>query len=134
MTRGIIGCVILALLLAAGLGVQWAVAALQAPITGELTQAAQAAAREDWDTALLHQETAQRGWRKAWRLTAAFADHQPMEDVDSQIVKFGKSLEARYLQLYLGEDAVEFSACCRELARRVRAVYEAHSLTWWNLL
>ena len=52
MTRGIIGCVILALLLAAGLGVQWAVAALQAPITGELTQAAQAAAREDWDTAL----------------------------------------------------------------------------------
>ena len=46
MTRGIIGCVILALLLAAGLGVQWAVEALQAPITGELTQAAQAAARD----------------------------------------------------------------------------------------
>ena len=114
MTRGIIGCVILALLLAAGLGVQWAVEALPA----------QAAAREDWDTALLHQETAQRGWRKAWRLTAAFADHQPMEDVDSLFAR---------LPAY-GEDAVEFSACCRELARRVRAVYEAHSLTWWNLL
>ena len=98
MTRGIIGCVILALLLAAGLGVQWAVEALQAPITGELTQAAQAAAREDWDTALLHQETAQRGWRKAWRLTAAFADHQPMEDVDSLFAR---------LPAY-GEDAVEF--------------------------
>ena len=84
----------------------------------------QAAAREDWDTALLHQETAQRGWRKAWRLTAAFADHQPMEDVDSLFAR---------LPAY-GEDAVEFSACCRELARRVRAVYEAHSLTWWNLL
>lgn len=95
MTRGIIGCVILALLLAAGLGVQWAVAALQAPITGELTQAAQAAAREDWDTALLHQETAQRGWRKAWRLTAAFADHQPMEDVDSLFARlpaYGETL------------------------------------------
>ena len=57
MTRGIIGCVILLLLLAAVLGVQWAVAALQAPITGELTQAAQAAAREDprpelWDAVL----------------------------------------------------------------------------------
>ena len=94
MTRGIIGCVILALLLAAGLGVQWAVAALQAPITGELTQAAQA------------------------------ADHQPMEDVDSLFAR---------LPAY-GEDPTEFSACCRELARRVRAVYEAHSLTWWNLL
>ena len=31
-----------------------------------------------------------------------------INDAGSQIVKFGKSLEARYLQLYLGEDAVEF--------------------------
>ena len=47
-----------------------------------------------------------------------------MEDVDSLFAR---------LPAY-GEDAVEFSACCRELARRVRAMYEAHSLTWWNLL
>ena len=126
MTRGIIGCVILALLMAAGLGVQWAVAALQAPITGELTQAAQAAAWDDWDTALLHQETAQRGWGRVWRLTAAFADHQPMEDVDSLFAR---------LPVYAAEEETgEFSACCRELARRVRAMYEAHSLTWWNLM
>lgn len=31
-----------------------------------------------------------------------------VNDAGNQIVKFGKSLEARYLQLYLGEDAVEF--------------------------
>ena len=31
-----------------------------------------------------------------------------INDAGNQIVKFGKSLEARYLQLYLGEDAVEF--------------------------
>ena len=126
MTRGIIGCVILALLLAAGLGVQWAVAALQAPITGELTQAAQAGARGDWDTARLHQETAQRGWRKAWRLTAAFADHQPMEDADG--------LFARLAVYAAGEEEAEFAACCRELARRVQAISDAHRLTWWNLL
>ena len=32
-----------------------------------------------------------------------------INDAGNQIVKFGKSLEARYLQLYLGEDAVEFT-------------------------
>ena len=31
-----------------------------------------------------------------------------INDAGNQIVKFGRSLEARYLQLYLGEDAVEF--------------------------
>lgn len=31
-----------------------------------------------------------------------------VNDAGNQIEKFGKSLEARYLQLYLGEDAVEF--------------------------
>ncbi len=31
-----------------------------------------------------------------------------INDAGNQIVKFGKSLEARYLQLYLGEGAVEF--------------------------
>lgn len=126
MTRGIIGILILVLLLAAGLFVQWTMVSLQAPITGELIQAAQAAAREDWATAKRHQETAQRGWGRAWRLTAAFADHQPMEDVDSLFAR---------LPIYAAEEeTAEFSAGCRELARRVKAMYEAHSLTWWNLL
>ncbi len=31
-----------------------------------------------------------------------------INDAGNQIEKFGKSLEARYLQLYLGEDAIEF--------------------------
>ena len=47
MTRGIIGILILVLLLAAGLFVQWTMTTLQSPITRELIQAAQAAARED---------------------------------------------------------------------------------------
>lgn len=126
MTRGIIGILILVLLLAAGLFVQWTMTTLQSPITRELIQAAQAAAREDWDTAKLHQETAQRDWGRVWCLTAAFADHQPMEDVDSLFAR---------LPVYAAEEETgEFSACCRELARRVRAMYEAHSLTWWNLM
>lgn len=126
MTRGIIGILLLLLLLAAGLFVQWTMDTLHGPITGELTQAAGAGARGDWDAARLHQETAQRGWRKCWCLTAAFADHQPMEDADS--------LFARLPVYAAQEERAEFSACCRELARRVRAIADTHSLTWWNLL
>ena len=126
MTRGIFGIVLLLVLLAVGMFVQWTMATLQKPITLELTQAAQAGAREDWATARLHQEAAQRGWRKCWCLTAAFADHQPMEDADS--------LFARLPVYAAQEERAEFSACCRELARRVRAIADAHSLTWWNLL
>lgn len=126
MTRGILGILLLLVLLAGGLFVQWTMATLQEPITGELTQAAQAGARGDWDTARLHQETAQRGWRKAWRLTAAFADHQPMEDADGLFARLGVYAA--------GEEEAEFAACCRELARRVQAISDAHRLTWWNLL
>ena len=126
MSRGILGIVLLLVLLAAGFFVQWTMATLQTPITGELIQAAQAGARQDWDTARLHQETAQRGWRKCWRLTAAFADHGPMEDADS--------LFARLPVYAAQEESAEFAACCRELARRVQAMADAHRLTWWNLL
>ena len=48
MTRGIFGIVLLLVLLAVGMFVQWTMATLQKPITLELTQAAQAGAREDW--------------------------------------------------------------------------------------
>ncbi len=126
MTRGIFGIVLLLVLLAVGMFVQWTMATLQKPITLELTQAAQAGAREDWAAARLHQEAAQRGWRKCWRLTAAFADHQPMEDVDS--------LFARLPVYAAQQEPAEFAASCRELARRIQAVADAHSLTWWNLL
>ena len=38
-----------------------------------------------------------------------------VNDAGNQIAKFGKSLEARYLQLFLGEEAVEIGrASCRE--------------------
>ena len=130
MTRGILGILLLLVLLAGGLFVQWTMATLQEPITGELTQAAQAGARGDWDTARLHQETAQRGWRKAWRLTAAFADHQPLEDADGYCLR-----QRLFVGVYAAqEEEAEFAACCRELARRVRAIADAHSLTWWNLM
>ena len=31
------------------------------------------------------------------------------------------------------EDALEYASACRELARRIDAMADAHALNWWNL-
>lgn len=126
MTRGVIGMVLLLVLLAGGMFTQWTMDKIEAPISQELTQAARAGARELWDTALLHQETAAKAWRKSWRLAAAFADHMPMEDIDS--------LFARLPIYAVQQESTEYAAACQELARRIEAVADAHRLTWWNLM
>ena len=59
-----------------------------------------------------------------WRdLTAAFADHGPMEERD-----------ALFARAEICEDTQERKALCAELAQRARAMSNAHSPTWWNLL
>lgn len=59
-----------------------------------------------------------------WRdLTAAFADHGPMEEMD-----------ALFARAEVCGDAQERKALCAELAQRARAMSNAHSPTWWNLL
>ncbi len=126
MTRGVIGIILLLVLLAGGMFTQWTMDKIGAPITQELTSAAQAGTRELWDTALVHQEAAMKAWRKCWYLTAAFADHMPMEDIDS--------LFARLPVYAARQETSEYAAACRELARRIEAVAAAHRLTWWNLL
>ncbi len=126
MTRGVIGIVLLLTLLAGGMFTQWTMDKIEAPISQELTQAARAGSRALWDTALLHQETAARAWQKSWRLTAAFADHMPMEDIDSLFAR---------LPIYAAQqEGAEYAAACQELARRIEAVADAHRLTWWNLM
>lgn len=126
MTRGIIGIVLLLVLLAGGMFVEFTMDTIHTPIARELTQAAETGSRELWDTALTHQENATRLWRKSWYLTAAFADHMPMEDIDSLFSELSVYLTQR--------EQTHYVAACRELARRIDAMSDAHRLTWWNLL
>lgn len=59
-----------------------------------------------------------------WRqLTAAFADHGPMEEMD-----------ALFARAEVCGDEQERRALCAELAQRAKAMSNAHSPTWWNLL
>ena len=95
-------------------------------VSRELEEAARAAGAGNWAEAAEDARDAYEDWQERWHLSAAFADHEPMEQIDGQFAQLWPYLEAR--------DAVAFCALCRALARQVEAIGDAHGLNWWNLL
>lgn len=126
MKRAVIGVFLMLFLLAAGIFSQWGMETLHNPIARDLTAAAEAAEQQDWAKAEAAGQSAQRGWRRSWMVDAALADHTPMEDIDSLFARAAVYLRQR--------DDVEYAAACRELARRIHAMSQAHVLSWRNLL
>lgn len=126
MKRAVIGIFLLLFLPAAGLFAQWGMETLHDPIARELNLAAEAALRQDWGRAEAAGQAAQRGWKTSWRINAALADHTPMEDIDSLFARAAVYRQQR--------ETAEYAAVCRELARRVEAMAQAHTLRWRNLL
>ena len=126
MKRCWIGVVCLVLLLMGGLYVDRVMGRSHAPVSQDLDRAAECAMADDWTGAEAFADRARENWEKNWHFSAAFADHEPMEEIDA--------LFAQLLPYLLNQDAVSFSAVCRELARQVEAIGDAHNLNWWNLL
>ena len=126
MKRGWIGLGLLALLLTVGLLVTGFMGRIHKEVSRELEEAARAAGAGDWAEAAEDARDAFDAWQKHWHFSAAFADHEPMEEIDGQFAQLWPYLQSR--------EAVAFSALCRELARQVDAIGDAHGLNWWNLL
>ena len=126
MTRGWIGAGLLAALLTIGLLVTWFMGRTHSEISEELELAAQFAMAGDWEEAAESAGDAYEDWQDKWHFSAAFADHEPMEEIDA--------LFAQLLPYLQDKDSVSFAAACRELARQVDAIGDAHGLNWWNLL
>ena len=126
MKRGWIGAGLLAGLLILGLLVTWFMGRTHTGISEELELSARFAIAGNWEEAEELAEEAYEDWQDSWHFSAAFADHEPMEEIDA--------LFAQLLPYLLNQDAVSFSAVCRELARQVEAIGDAHNLNWWNLL
>ena len=126
MKRGWIGAGLLAGLLIMGLLVTWFMGRTHTGISEELELSARFAIAGNWEEAEELAEEAYEDWQDSWHFSAAFADHEPMEEIDA--------LFAQLLPYLLNQDAVSFSAVCRELARQVAAIGDAHNLNWWNLL
>ena len=126
MKRLWIGVLILLLLLCAGIGVTVFADQVHTRISDSLSQAADAALAEDWDTANALSSGAKKQWDAYHNITASITDHEPMEEIDSlfsQLEVYAKT-----------EQTAAFSACCEALRVFVKAIGEAQSVSWWSLL
>ena len=126
MKRVWIGVAVLAVLLVAGTVIAWGMNAIHQPIARQLQQAGAAAMAEDWDTALREAAAARDAWNCGWRMTAAFADHTPMDEIDGLFAELEIYAQAR--------EKEHFAATCAHLAQLAEAMAESHSPTWWNFL
>ncbi len=126
MKRLWLGIGILAAVLALGLGLTFGMDAIHSQISDGMTQAAQAALGEDWDTAQAQAGNAQQSWERWRHFVAAFADHEPLEEMDRLFAE---------LSVYRAQGLVpEYAAVCLCLARQAEAIGESHSFNWWHLL
>ena len=126
MGRFWFGLVTLLVLLALGLWVATAMNAVHQPMADLLERAAEAALEEDWATAEGLAMQAKGSWERHWRLTAAVADHSPMDELDGLFAQLPVFIRER--------EVTHFASTCAQLAQLAQAMGDAHSLSWWNLL
>lgn len=126
MARGWFGVGLLIVFLILGFVVSGAVNSAHLPTEDLLEQAAEKTLNGEFAQAVALGMEAKDRWQRQWDATATVADHAPMEDVDAL---FGE------MEIYAraGEEP-HFAACCKELAKRLRAVAEAHKFSWQNVL
>lgn len=121
-----LGVAILLLLLLSGVLTTAAFCRIHPPLQETLDSAAAAALEGDWTKATFFANTARSRWEKYRSLTAAVADHAPLEEMDAAF-----SVLETYAQLgWWGE----FAALCTQLAQMADAMAESQAFVWWNLL
>lgn len=126
MKRLWIGVALLALLLAVGVYLTAAFEALHRPLADKMEAASAAAIAGDWEKAMALTDEARADWKRIRHFTAAVADHEPLEEMDS--------LFSRLEILGKLELRADFAAECRRLACLAEAIAESQAVTWWNLL
>ncbi len=126
MKRLWIGLIILALLLAGCLAISTAMTNIHSPMAADWDLAAQKALLGDWPTALSLMQRANGRWHKYHNFIAAFADHTPMDEIDTLLEELGVYA--------LSRENPHFSATCTHLSFMAEAMSENHLLRWWNLL
>lgn len=126
MKRSWMGFALLVVLLAGGILVTRQMGKIHEPIGIKLQQAAQCALEGNWERADSFFREAEETWDTWEHFRSCFADHNPVEEIDGEFEMLGVFCGSR--------DRVAFAGGCRELARKVAAVGEAHEPVWWNLL
>lgn len=126
MKRLIIGICVLSCLLALGITVSAVFHIAHTPTAYLLQDASQAALDGNWEDALQCSQAAQARWKRFHHLTACFADHSPMDEIDSLFAQ---------LELYSQEqNRADFPARCAALSQLTKAIADSHSFRWWTFL
>lgn len=123
--RFLLGIGILVVILAFSIGVSIGMKAMHAPAERSLTLAAQYALAGNMEQAKPLAREAYHRWSAYRSITAAFADHTPMDDTE-------RLFQEVLVYAETGEDA-QFAACCRQTSVMLRATYEAHRFSFKNV-
>ena len=124
--RFLLGLTILILVLAFAIGTAVGIKAIHAPSEAALTQAARLAKADDMEQASHLARNAYDRWQKYRNVTAAFADHNPMDDTERLFREMLVYAEA--------EEIPHFAACCTQLSAMLKATYETHGFSLKNIL
>ena len=124
--REVVGLGILVALLLAGILSSWEMSTTHYSISRQVEDAAWFALAEDWEAARTAATAAESQWEQHRDLSSLLADHTPMEQIDALFAHVDLCAAAR--------EKAEFAAACAELSRYVKAMGDAHRLTWQNLL
>ena len=121
-----LGVGVLLLFLVLGLWINHAMNDIHTDIADTLDIAAEEALSGNLTAGQNTAAKAKASWEACWHASAAVADHAPMDEIDgllAQVECYGRANQPG-----------DFAACCARLSLLVRAMCEAHALTWWNLL
>ena len=124
--RFLLGLVLLLLVLSFAIGTAMGMKAIHAPGETALTQAAQLALEGNMEQAVPLAQNVYDRWQKYRDITAAFADHTPMDDTErlfQEMLVYAKT-----------EEIPHFVSCCRQLSVMLKATYETHSFSFRNIL
>ena len=126
MNRTTVGVLLLVVLLAGGIVSAAGLDRQSEALASQLDAAARLAMAGDLLGAIQTAEEAWSVWEKGRKISAAFTDHNPLDQIDTGFAR---------LQLY-GEagDPVAYASVCVELAKQVKAISDAHGAQWWNIL
>lgn len=126
MKRFWIGITVLAVLLASGWAVAFFMERCHTPISKELAQASQIAVSGQLKQAAKIADNAKTQWLSCRDFTAAFADHDVLEEMDALFAE---------IDVYaVTGNSISFSAACAHLSELAKAVAESHHPKWQNLL
>lgn len=126
MKRLWIGMLAVAVLLAGGILASLKLASVHKNLSGQLEAAATAAEAEDMEKAHTLLINAEQYWNKHRAFSAAFSDHEPIEELD---MLFSQAQICKNLNL-----TAQYALVCSQLSHVCAAIAEAMELTWWNLL